>query len=44
MKGRAIGPPKERGGAEIATDSINHPGSYIEMLFTAPAEGQHIAT
>jgi len=36
--------PKATGGAEIAADSIDHPGSYIEMLFTAPAEGKRIAT
>jgi hypothetical protein len=44
-EGRVTGPPKATGGAEIATDSIDHlMSSNIEMLFTAPAEGKRIAT
>jgi hypothetical protein len=35
---------KAKGGAEIATASIDQPRRYIEMLFTAPAEGKRIAT
>jgi hypothetical protein len=43
-EGTITGPPKATGRAEIGAASIDHPGSHIEMLFTAPAEGERIAT